>query len=391
MNPSLRLLASFSAATLAVPAASAAAPFELRFIGQQTLPTGTQFQGTEVGGLSGIDYDASTGRFFAISDDRSQINPARFYDLSLNLTSAAFTGVNFHGVETLKQPDGTTFPALSLDPEAIRLDPVTRTLYWTSEGEKVPARVTNPFTREANLDGTHVRELTTPAAFFPTAPPDTTSGIRNNLAFESLTLAPDRDTLFTATENALYQDGPAATTAGGTVSRILSYDRVTGLPGAEYAYLTEPVVAEPVPAGSFATLGLVEMLALSDTEFFTLERSFSTGVGNAILLFHTSIAGATDVSGLASLTGGGYTPATKTLLLDLAVLGIPLDNVEGLSWGPVLDSGSRSLILVSDNNFSATQFTQFLAFEVVPEPSTVAAGALLTLGVAGWTILRRRA
>lgn len=57
---------------------------------------------------------------------------------------------------------------------------------------------------------------------------------------------------------------------------------------------------------------------------------------------------------------------TKTLLLDLSSLGISLDNIEGASWGPVLPNGHRSLVLVSDNNFNPAQFTQFLAFELVP-------------------------
>ena len=45
-------------------------------------------------------------------------------------------------------------------------------------------------------------------------------------------------------------------------------------------------------------------------------------------------------------------------------LGIPLDNVEGLTFGPRLRDGRRSLVLVSDNNFAATQFTQFLLFAI---------------------------
>ena len=49
--------------------------------------------------------------------------------------------------------------------------------------------------------------------------------------------------------------------------------------------------------------------------------------------------------------------ARKRLLLDLDDLGIPLDNVEGMTFGP-----RRSLVLVSDNNFAAAQFTQFLVF-----------------------------
>ena len=52
----------------------------------------------------------------------------------------------------------------------------------------------------------------------------------------------------------------------------------------------------------------------------------------------------------------------KRLLLDLDDLGIPLDNVEGLTFGPRLPDGRQSLVLVSDNNFAATQFTQFLLF-----------------------------
>jgi hypothetical protein len=54
----------------------------------------------------------------------------------------------------------------------------------------------------------------------------------------------------------------------------------------------------------------------------------------------------------------------KKLLLDLDTLGIPLDNIEGLTFGPRLRDGRQSVVLVSDNNFAATQFTQFLLFAV---------------------------
>jgi hypothetical protein len=72
------------------------------------------------------------------------------------------------------------------------------------------------------------------------------------------------------------------------------------------------------------------------------------------------------VNGVESLAGqlGTVRPVQKTLLLDLDTLGIPLDNVEGMAFGPTLPDGRRSLILVSDNNFAATQFTQFLLFAV---------------------------
>ena len=53
---------------------------------------------------------------------------------------------------------------------------------------------------------------------------------------------------------------------------------------------------------------------------------------------------------------------SKELLLNLDALGIPLDNVEGMAFGPDLADGRRSLVLVSDNNFAPAQFTQFLLF-----------------------------
>src|SRR4029078_6925832 len=62
-----------------------------------------------------------------------------------------------------------------------------------------------------------------------------------------------------------------------------------------------------------------------------------------------------------SLPGKGGT-ASKQLVLDLDELGIPLDNVEGMTFGPRPPDGRRSVVLVSDDNFAASQFTQFLVF-----------------------------
>lgn len=46
-------------------------------------------------------------------------------------------------------------------------------------------------------------------------------------------------------------------------------------------------------------------------------------------------------------------------------LGIFIDNVEGITFGPKLANGNQSLVLVTDNNFSDKQKTQVLVFEVV--------------------------
>ena len=80
----------------------------------------------------------------------------------------------------------------------------------------------------------------------------------------------------------------------------------------------------------------------------------------------------------------------KELLLDLTTLGVTLDNIEGITWGPQ-SNGHSTLVLVSDNNFDAAAVTQFLAFEVtaVAEPQSYAL-MLGGLGVVGWMARRRR-
>jgi hypothetical protein len=363
----------------------------INFIGQATFATGSVIvNGTQVGGLSGITYDPANNRYYSISDDRSQINPARFYTLNIDLSAGTLSNANvtFPSVTTILRADNTPFPILSLDPEGIALTN-NGTVYISSEGEVNPgaARVTNPFVNQFSLaTGAQVSALPVQAKFNPvvvdtdnsgtlTAADTQTGGVRNNLAFESLTISPDQRFLFTATENALLQDGNVSTTANGSPSRILKYNLITGRPEQEFLYNVEPVPFGPNPAGGFNTNGLVDLLALDNNgKFLALERSFATGgfplpTSNTIKLFEIDLSNATDISAIQNLTTNGLagiSAAQKTLLLDFNTLNLPtgLDNVEGLAFGPRLANGRQSLVLVSDNNFSATQFTQILAFGV---------------------------
>ena len=328
------------------------------FLGAVILPTGFDVEGTQVGGLSGITYDKANDRYLAISDDRSQVNDARFYELGIDLSGGVLHGVQFSGVTTLKQPGGSPFPERSLDPEGIALTS-DGALYISSEGDA--SQLINPFVDRFSLDGEELSSLPIPAAFLPSA--DGESGIRNNLAFESLTITPDRKYLFTATENALAQDGPAASLDEESPSRIVKYDLETGQVVAEYIYETDTIPHASEPAGGYADNGLVELLALDNTgTLLALERSYASGVGNSIRLYEVHTQGATDVSGFDSVDGFSIDAvADKRLLLDLADLGITLDNIEGMTLGPVLEDGRQSLILVSDNNFSESQKTQVIA------------------------------
>jgi hypothetical protein len=221
--------------------------------------------------------------------------------------------------------------------------------------------------REFGLDGRQLAELPVPQAFLPNAAG--TRGVRTNLGFESAGTPPNGRFLFTGNEGALVQDGPPATVAAGSPARILRYNLQRRELDRQYVYWTDPIAEPPVPANQFAVNGLVELLPLNNEFLLAMERSFSVGApdtGNTIKLYDVALPGADDVNGFDSLATllGAIQPVEKTLLLNLDALGIPLDNVEGMTFGPDLSDGRRSLVLVSDNNFSPAAFTQFLLFAV---------------------------
>jgi len=331
------------------------------FRGVVTFPTGQTFQNTEVGGLSGLVYDPEQQVYYSISDDRSERNPARFYTLDIDLSDGSLDNgdVQFQGVTSLTDGQGQPFAPRSLDPEGITLT-AAGDLYISSEGDA--NNLIPPFVNQFSLQGQQLSALPIPEKFLPTA--DQSAGIRNNLAFESLTITPDQRYLYTATENALYQDGDVATLEDGSPSRIIRYDLTTGEVDKEILYITDEVATDSNPPGGFITNGLVELLALDNNgNLLALERGFSEGVGNTVKLYEVQVQNTTDLQDIDAVADLDVDAvAQKRLLLDLADLGIPLDNIEGMALGPVLPDGRQSLVLVSDNNFSDTQTTQFLAF-----------------------------
>ena len=370
LHPRTRLalfgtIVALSAGLLVGPA-SAASPQshtpELDFLGEATLAAGALFEGTVVGGLSSLTYDAQRDVYYAISDDQGAgftpaSTPARFYTLRIDLGDGTLDSgdVAVVDVTTLLGPDGQPFPPLSLDPEGLTL---TRddTLIVTSEG--IANRGIAPFVREFDLSGQQIRELTVPGAFTPSA--DGTSGVRTNLGFEAAAVAPNGQFLFVGAENALAQDGPAASVTTGSPARLLRYQLTSGRLDRQYVYQTDPV-ADPSPI--FTVNGLVELLPLNNQFLLAMERSFSVGAGNTIRIYRVALPGATDVNGSSDLDQlDRVRVAQKTLLLDLDELGLTLDNLEGMTFGPRLPDGRQSLLLASDNNFTAGQVSQFLLF-----------------------------
>lgn len=361
---SLWLIIELTNVSITTSATTATKSEEIEFLGQATIPTGTKFKNTEVGGLSGITYNPSKNVYYSVSDDRSSKAPARFYTLKIDLSQGSLKKVDVVNVTTLLQANGKPYPNLSLDPEGIAF---TRNgkLFISSEGDV--ARSVKPFINRFSLTGKLLQILPIPRKFLPSA--KSNKGIRNNLAFESLTITPNQKYLFTATETALRQDGDVAKISAGSPARILKYNLLTGQPTQEFLYLTEPI-AGTFNTARFSLNGLADILAIDNTHLLSLERSFSPIKGYIIRLYEIDLTKATDIIKIPSLKAiniNNIKPAPKKLLFNFTQLNIPIDNIEGLTFGQCLPNGRRMLIFISDNNFSPIQFTQILAFSVKDE------------------------
>ncbi len=342
---------------------------EIEFIGGVTFETGTIFEETEIGGLSGITYNPFLDVYYAVSD--TSTNP-RFYTLNIDVTDGALDDgdVDFIEVTSLVNLDenGVPIEGAIVDPEGITFLS-DDTLFISSEGD-VDNGI-DPFINQFSLEGEQFSELTIPDRFLIGDDPN--SGIRDNLVFESLTVTPDEKFLFTALEAALIQDGPIPTLEDESASRIIQFDLTTGEEVGEFIYFTDPIPNAPIPPDSFADNGLVELVATDNTgTLLALERSFAVGVGNSIRLYEVNLQGATNVIDVDSIAVDPANPndglldideiASKELILDFADLGIGLDNSEAISFGPELPDGRQSFFVVSDNNFNDVQTTQFLGF-----------------------------
>ncbi|MCI2422420.1 esterase-like activity of phytase family protein [Saccharopolyspora sp. K220] len=385
------VLAAAAALFLAPAAFPAAAPESdsARLLGSYVVPHDLRVDGTPVGGLSSIDYDRRSGEFAFVSDDWSDYAPARYYRATVTVTERGIEDVTFTGAREFRRPDGSTYPTIdtwrteqhqvptternvlgTVDPEELRVDPLSGDVAWTNEGQRnVPENgsvrdtvLLDPALRISHHDGRYLRDL-------PTAPNERMTmgeeGPRVNETFEGLTYTAGGTQLVSALEGPLEQDGPSANADHGAVSRITVHDRA-GLPIAQYAYPVEPLFAHPQPPNDWNTNGISSLLADDEpNRFLALERGYASGVGTKGRIFEFSTTGADDVMDRHSLADGGFRPVRKQLLVDLDEIGVDYtDNVEGISWGPRLPTGERVLLVVSDNNFSPGQQTQLIAIAV---------------------------
>ena len=329
-----------------------------------------KFQDTVVGGLSAIAYNREADKFYVLSDDRGRLSPARFYTFDLDVEQQN-DGIKIKSfkpekVTFIKDEQGNNYPVDEIDAEGIAISP-TNTIFISSEGNTI--KNIAPFVSAFELEtGKKISDLRLPKRFLSSEDPDVSQGVQENLALESLTinrvgLPEDPFRLFTATESSLIQDESLSKEERSRI-RFLHYviNSVSDpILVAEHLYLLEPTPVEVI------SNGLTELLAMQTEGYFlSLERTFGFA-GAGAKIFQVVIGNANDTSNIESLKGdlGQLRSLNKQLLLDLQDLEIYLDNLEGMTIGPRLPDGSRSLLLISDDNFNEEQISQLLLFRLV--------------------------
>jgi hypothetical protein len=333
-----------------------------------------KFEKTTIGGLSGIDYDPKKKSYYMISDDRSDKNPVRFYTGKIVTKDNKIDSVIFTGVTFLKDPSGNYYPnsrrnpSRTPDPEALRYNPKNNTFVWSSEGERIvtPGKTVleNPSVTETDSKGNYLDTFHLPEQLIMHS---TDYGPRQNEVFEGVTFDHNYKNLFVSVEEPLYQDGPRAGTGDSSgIVRILKFDMKTKRPVAQYAYRIDPVAFPAITPSAFKINGISDILWIGKNKLLVLERSYSTGrLSCTIKLFLANLSTAENIGNIASLKDfPNVKTASKKLILNMDSLGIYIDNIEGVTFGPMLPDGKRSLLFIADNNFNPLEQTQFLLFEI---------------------------
>ena len=347
---------------------------EIRFINEYVLPNGIEFKNTVVGGLSGIDYDAKRGLYYLVSDDPSSKGPTRFYTAKIFMAEKGIDSVQIVNMTPLLNPNGEPYADItkdrshSADVEAMRYDAKRDELIWSSEGQRFirdgKQELEDPAIVVMDREGHFKDSFALPANMHIQA---IEKGPRHNSVFEGISFDENNSHVYVSVEEPLYEDGPRAGSGDSTAwVRILKFNRKLRQCMAQYAYQVDPVPYAANPTGAFKVNGISDILYVGNDKFIVIERAWSTGrVPSDVRVYLADARYAEDISAITLDDTPARKPLVKKLLLNMESMGRFIDNVEGVTFGPALSNGHRTLIFVTDDNFAKHQKQQFMLFEVV--------------------------
>jgi hypothetical protein len=320
------------------------------------------------GGISGVAYDSGRSEWIAVSDDH--VSPRWF--VSRVAVSDSRVEIQNRRLVPAKIPVDEQGEPRFADFEAVTIL-AGGDLLISSEGGVESNRRHPASLLRFRRDGSYSGEVPLPSKFLPFPLGAPQRGLRDNRGFEGLALSRDGSRLWAIAEAPLWQDDDLPDAQRTGRSRLLEFEvRADAFTAArELVYVIDQAVVPPglSPDSQVVDQGVSDMTVLPDGTIVTMERAFvrdsrSRRTVNLIRLFRIQLDGADDVSALATLRDAPQaTPVRKDLLLDLGSVSAALaprlsrlENFEAMAPGPPLPAG-QSLLILSDNNFNATQVT----------------------------------
>jgi 3-phytase len=312
-----------------------------------------------VGGLSGMFWDGT--KLTAVSDDRGKLGRPRFYEFDLKIT----TGKVDMAV-TKAEPFKDTPKDWVLDLEGITPLPNGDFLVST-EGDNNHKPRAMPHIFLTSSRGVFKSDISLPDKYLPEATGLQKKGIEGNRGFEGLTTDPAGQNLF------IINEYPIITDQGDDDLnfwlRLVEFkkDKDSFKLSSEFPYMVTRSPKNSMGVEVFR--GISELLYASDDKLIVLERGArftKSGLAYTGGLYLVDTTGAADVTMVKNLSDGRAPALKKEKLVDFEELlkNQKIENFEGLTWGPTLADGRKTLLVISDNNFAAKEKTTLLVFAV---------------------------
>ena len=333
-----------------------------------------------LGGFSALDYTGKGDTYAALSDRGPDDGATRyqcryhFIDIKIDPKNSPAVTTQLVSTEQILDQRGRAYPGLSSQVEpsttlATRFDP--EGFRFGQNGRFWIAEEYGPQIIEFASNGRALRSLKLPEHLRVQFPADIKQienklneiGRASNKGIEGLALAPNGKMLYGIMQHVLLQDCERDDTGEprGLHCRLLRCDTLSGEVG-EFVYRLDST--DHV---------LSEILAVSNDEFLVIERDKVPGTDAEFKkVVRIDITGATEIGNVRQLhpwnLPDSIKPVKKTAYLDLLDPSYHLageampEKLEGLTFGPTLKDGRRTLVIASDNDFNADSPSQLFVF-----------------------------
>ncbi len=335
---------------------------QLNFLDEYIIPDTLSFHNFPVGGLSGIDYDGDN--YFMVVDDA--VHP-RILKAAIQIKEDTIAGVSFLNTILIKKDTSRFFKENVLDLESVF---VTENANFHLVSEGAIKFGVKPSILSVDTLGNFVKEILVPPHFRQLEQ----WTLKHNGSFEGSSKSYDGKGFWVAMESPIAEDGqePSFVQTKSPI-RISYYDNTLRKENKEFAYHLEKI--DKPAKGTINLNGVTAILEYKKNKFFIVERIYQSGYGpygNTIRIFDAVIEDkTTNILTIGPLKKQSYVPMKKKLLLDFQSCKEKLsagviDNIEGISFGPRLENGNRSLLLIADDNFQkfGKQYNQIILLEI---------------------------